>query len=385
MRAGAIASALCAAVLAGGCTTVTPVDVGGTDPVAGWNAETRDLADRTWLYAQLAINAYEDYEAFILPGDIVQRPSTGNDGIGYAYVIFDRFEGDRLAETIIAFRGTEPQFGRGGADVLLGNILGFQHDRGLGTAIAVYDQLQSLGYTQTEVSVTGHSLGGAIAHHVTDHALDDNGGAVTRSIVFNNAPRLVGFDDETLDRIAAVERGDFVGPLRAIGSAPPELHYSIDCEPGFSPGRDHGMRQLAECLTWIAAYDTPQARLSLAQNPVVEMPGSQESVVTPVPDETSAAGVPINPYVADPALARAVDARLRASETLSPHYGVRVGYRLELVLEGGEVPVEARWVRNGVLQLQSELSCRDVSVDDCAAQIVSGGETLIAAQLAAAD
>ena len=51
-----------AAALAGGCTTVTPIDRGGSDPVAGWNADTRALAQRSWLYAQLSSNAYLDYE-----------------------------------------------------------------------------------------------------------------------------------------------------------------------------------------------------------------------------------------------------------------------------------------------------------------------------------
>lgn len=378
-----MASLWCAAALVSGCTTVTPIDLGGTDPVAGWNAETRDIAGRSWLYAQLAINAYDDHEAFILPGDLVQRPAIGNDGIGYAYAIFDRFEGDRLAETIIVYRGTDPNLTEGAADVLFGAI-GTQHGRGLATARAVHEQLKLAGLDDAELSVAGHSLGGSIAHHVTEHPLDDDSRYVARSVVFNTAPRIAGLSNAAPERIALVERGDWAGVLRALGNAPADLHRSIDCQPGFAPFRDHSMRDLAECLTWIAAFDDPEARLSLAANPVVTQPAVQTGEATPLAaNDTQPSGVPINPYVNDAALARAIDAELREAEGVSPHYGSRTGYRVEVNYNAAASSAAVRWVRNGieVQALSGVLDCRETAFVECARAIIAPGRAHIAEQL----
>gem|GEM_PF-1053637 len=386
-RSGAFASVVVAAVLAGGCTTLTPISDGGTDPVAGWNAETRDLASRSWLYAQLSTNAYQDFEMFTLPGDVVQRPSSGNDGVGYAYVIFDRFEGDQLAETIIAYRGTEADLANGYLDITLGSVLGLHHDRGLATATAVENQLASIDTSQPELAVTGHSLGGAIAHHVTDHLLGEDGPVVARSIVFNDSPRVVGFGIDDVDRTAIVESGDFVGALRALGHSSEDVHYPIDCQAGFAPFRAHAIRDLAECLTWIAAYDDPAARLSLAENPNFGRPSAQADDQVPPVADTLGDGVPINPYVDDVEMRIAIDARLRASPTLSPYYEGRSGYRVVVEYDRQAGTALARWFRNGIAIADQPpmINCSAIPLARCADLIISPAETLIAEELIAVD
>ncbi|MDE1467908.1 hypothetical protein [Aurantiacibacter sp. D1-12] len=373
MRAGALASALCAAALLGGCTTSTAIDRGGANPVAGWNAGTRALAANSWLYAQLAINAYEDHEAFILPGDVVQRtPTLGNDDIGYAYVIFDRFDGDELVETIIAYRGTEPGFD----DFVLGSVLGGHHDRGLATAMAVYEQMQAPQYAQTSLSLTGHSLGGGVAMEVSEQPLGEDGEGRARIVAFNSAPRFGALDSET-DRLSIVERGDWLGFLRQFGNRPSEA-YSLDCQPGFSPGRDHSMRDLAECLTWIAAYDDPEAGLSLAQNPLIGRPVSQTSPERPrVPAEIGD-GVPINPHSNDEDIAYRLRQRLTASPVLFPWYRSRVGWRVHVDRLEGDGRLSAYWVLNGVEQSRIVLTCEEPSsIESCIDLIVSGGEAMV--------
>ncbi|VVT12135.1 hypothetical protein [Erythrobacter sp. EC-HK427] len=365
-----------AAALAGGCTTVTPIDRGGSDPVAGWNADTRALAQRSWLYAQLSSNAYLDYESYTLPGDIVQREPLPSDAVGYDFVVFDRYDGDTLVETIIAYRGTEPN----AADWVLGNIVGLQNDRGLTSARQVFVQMQEGGGEGAMLTVTGHSLGGGIAHHVTDHPISDAGDYVTRSLVFNNAPRFTGFRDDAFDRTAVTERGDWLASLRTLGNAPPDVTFSLECQPGFDPRRDHSIRNLADCLTWIAAFDDPEARLSLRANPGVDRPEAQGDARSPRELDDAPVGVPVSAYVEDAGLARAVDAALRQSDVLEPIYGIRAGYRVDVSSLLG-AKVEVVWWRNGVRQMVALVDCLGLTDTACAERVVDLGEALVQAQL----
>ena len=357
------------------------VDEGTADPIAGWNAETRAVAGNSWLYAQLSTNAYlDEKETFILPGDVVERYSAPNDRLGYSYAIYDRFEGQELVETIIAYRGTEFNY----EDWILGNFLGRQNPHALVTAIDVNAQLDVPQYADVELSVTGHSLGGALAHYVSLHQLDDEGGAITRSVVFNNSPRFSGYPNNT-DRTAVVERGDWLSVLRLFGAEPDQLYQSLNCQPGFAPIRDHAIRELAECLTWIAAYEDPDARLSVASNPAVGRPASQADDLPLPAAPTLSRGVPVNPYIDDVDLRIAVNARLLTSVVLSPFYELRVGYRVQLEGDVESGTFEAVWRRNGQEQLRAAITCSMSDVSNCADKIVTSGEVLVADQLAKID
>src|SRR5690606_32946655 len=59
----------------------------------GWCGFTRELAEESWQYAQLANNSYKDNEEFAHPpGDFVQAGEPHELESGYAYVVYDRYE-----------------------------------------------------------------------------------------------------------------------------------------------------------------------------------------------------------------------------------------------------------------------------------------------------
>ncbi len=376
MRPGSAVCAVFVSALLGGCAiTGTIPEPASGNAIAGWQENTRRVAEETWLYAQLSSNAYDDEDAFLLPGDVVLRHMEPNDGRGYAYAIYDRFEGERLAETIIAFRGTEPSV----ADWVLGNILGLQNGRALLTARSVASELGGAALT-----VTGHSLGGALAHHVTLNDLHIEGIDAPGSRVFNNSPRFSGYARDG-DRIAVVERGDWLTPLRFFGSEPNQLYTSLNCQPGYAPIRDHSIRTLAECLTWIAAYEKEEAQRALAANPLIGRPESQQSDDLPPGADREDRGIPLSPFVTDPAMARAIDASLQRSGNLSASYCPvsneapchPTGLRLHVEGNPENGPVSTRWVISGIEQAKRDFDCDPENLSECTDAIVALGVDVI--------
>ncbi len=224
----------------------------------GWCQFTREFADKTWDYAQLANDSYADKEQFpALPGGIDLVRNSDNDSSGLAYSIFDRKQNGRLVERIIAFRGSEFSFD----DWFAGNIEGKQNARGLATYRKIREELDADGFKDVPISVTGHSLGGAIAAHV---ALVVDG---VTSYAFNQSPRFVIPAEPAMsERMAVTERGEVLGGLREFYRDAPQDTLIINCRPRGAPWKDHSIRRLAQCLTWIAAYADPRAYASVVAN-----------------------------------------------------------------------------------------------------------------------
>ncbi|APE28259.1 hypothetical protein [Aurantiacibacter gangjinensis] len=377
MRSGRAALLTGLAAMLGGCAITGSVpDLPRSDVQWGWSSEERELAQHSWLYAQLASNAYADPpEEYLLPGTIVARETYGNDGIGYAYAIFDRFEDDRLAETIIAYRGTEAQrLDLLWDDAVNGNILARHDMRGLETARAVAAQVDGRGAGRQVITVTGHSLGGGIAHYVSLSPVAENGGSVTRSVVFNNAPRRSAYD-RAGNRTAIIERGDFLRFGRYFGREPVEIYRPIDCRSA----EDHSVHHLADCLTWIAAFDEPDALASLQQNPDIRRPPAQNDPADPREGEAVSRALPINLYIADIAMRRAVNDAVRQSRLLRADYDRQAGLHLFVWKEADRVDVVLQ--RNGVSVLREGLDCAGVPLQECARAVVDVVEDALPAHL----
>ncbi len=238
-------------------------------PNCGWNTDTIAMAKKTWLYAQLASNVYRDEanepQDFRLGDDIVLLDAQGNDGIGLAYSVYERRGPAGPIERIIAFRGTEGFLGKEGRkDWWYGNLTMAQQRRGLN----VYDDWRNRPEASgMPVSVTGHSLGGGISIQVS---------LCRRNVdtyVFNSSPR---FQDchETIsnNRYSVVEYGEILKLTRVFGREASQQYNSIGCTNSVTAVKQHQMRQLAECLTRIAAVagQDEGAIASLGHNPEVQ-------------------------------------------------------------------------------------------------------------------
>ena len=226
----------------------------------GWCEFTREMAVESWEYAQLSNNTYDDDEAFpVLPEGIVERYNSGNDDIGYAYAVFDRFKAGRLVETILAYRGTEASLD----DWIKGNFERRQNPRGQATYDQLRSQLDDAGWQDVPITVTGHSLGGGIATYVSLRT------PRTAAYVFNTSPRFVLPDaPEDNRRISVTERGEALRILRDFSENPPVDMYVLNCRPGGGLFTNHSVRKLAECLTWIAGYVDGRARASVVDNDI---------------------------------------------------------------------------------------------------------------------
>jgi hypothetical protein len=230
------------------------VPLTGLDHISGWADQIRAAADEAYIYTQMSANSYDDGDLYLLGPHVKTIVNVPNDRCGFAYSLFDRNEPGRHRELVIAFRGTEFTTA---PDWICGNVLARQNGRGL----ALYDRVRAATDPSIRISVTGHSLGGGIATFVS---LEREG---VDSYVFNSSPRFRHRGPAPANRrLSIVEYGEVLKAARLFGREPTQTYISINCARGFHPVRGHFIHPLANCLTRIAAYASPQARLSLACN-----------------------------------------------------------------------------------------------------------------------
>lgn len=251
-----ILAAMLAACLAA-CTHNQRVRLTDDAHPSGWHREVRATAGTTWEYAQMATNAYADHDRFLLGPNLALRHDREDAGAGFAYSVFERRSGERIVEIVIAYRGTQFEFPEIWDDIWYGNILTHQNRRGL----EVYDLWRAHVDPAIPISVTGHSLGGGIATYVSlcRPRVD--------TYIFNSSPRFRRCGRAVFNRrYAVVEHGEPLKAARLFGREATQTYTSVGCTNQAGPRWQHSIRRLAECLTRIAAWESPAARASLLRN-----------------------------------------------------------------------------------------------------------------------
>jgi pimeloyl-ACP methyl ester carboxylesterase len=235
----------------------------------GWCGFVREAAVESYAYAMLSSNAYQDKDEYLaLPPGLVEREAADTDDSGLAFSVFDRFANGssdaraKPAARIIAFRGTD--FGST-SDLLSGTLGDGQRTAALAIYAAERAYLDNNSMQDVPIEVTGHSLGGALA---TQISIDNPG---IKAFVFNTSPFFAGdpMQNDT-DRLAVAERGEFLRVLRRYKAPPAANAVIINCSPTATAAGKHSIRKLADCLTWIAAYDDKAAFSALGPNAIAK-------------------------------------------------------------------------------------------------------------------
>ena len=252
---------LAAASLLAGCAS-TGADVLGRSSLtndghpSGWALEVRQTAVDAYLYSQLALDAYQRGNAMALPAHVRLDSVVTGRVPGFSAAVYSVARGDgRPAERVIAFRGTEGKVWE--LDWIHGNLLAKQN----GDGTELFDRVRTAVPAGTPVTLTGHSLGGAIALHVS---LRREGAPV---YVFDPSSRFTrGPAPQRNCRVAVSHGYEINKVLRLLAVDPAGTYTSLSCDRSFRLFANHSMRRLAECLTQVAATEDDGALASLTLN-----------------------------------------------------------------------------------------------------------------------
>ncbi|TDX95479.1 alpha/beta hydrolase family protein [Chryseobacterium daecheongense] len=218
------------------------------DHPSGWCKEIRDISDKSWKYAQLSKNVYNKPFQFNLDQYFEKVEDFENKEMDfYATLYKDKLTG----MYVFVFRGTDSL-----KDFSTGNNPVNQKQNKYG--LEIFDQCRSK-YNFKECVVTGHSLGGGIATHISLNREAATAYTFNRSPVFRNKKNIKN------NRYTIVENGEILKAARLFGREPNQLYTSIGCSKG-NPIKQHDMKNLAECLTKIAAFENSEAKESLTLN-----------------------------------------------------------------------------------------------------------------------
>ena len=221
------------------------------DPNQVFNSQgcIQATAAEGYEYAVLAALAYEpkpppDFgvpEGFVVAESCAEPACDGTEG--YQYRVFHRLRGQQIVEKVIAFRGTD------GRDDWAANIFGNKDQNR--AALATF--LKVRGDGSIPVSVTGDSLGGALAvqvsmcHPVHKRVALDSSPRFYKSLCPGGRAITRPTDaDRTL--LLFSEHGEILSPTRWLGRNPDQLATQVNCVSGESPVAQHDVRRLAACM-----------------------------------------------------------------------------------------------------------------------------------------
>ena len=227
-----------------------------------WNACTRDAARLSYEYAQMATNVYSSVGSspFKLGPNLRPLEPLASLPSGLQYRVYERHDNGKRSEVIIAYRGTNFSSWQ---DWIFGNIGLTQRSE----ALTIFDRV----WRDYEIkpSITGHSLGGALAIQVS--LCRD----VHYNIVFDTSSRFSKrFCGATYENhnVSIVEFGEINKLLRVFGREPTQRYVSLNCIDEGNAFSQHSMEKLAACLTNIAALDASDAKVSKTLNAIPDNP-----------------------------------------------------------------------------------------------------------------
>lgn len=233
------------------CNCRSRRDLTECDHPSGWCKEIRNLSGKSWKYAQLSKNIYNKPFQFNLEKHFEKIEDFENKDIDFFATLYkDKLTG----KYIFVFRGTDSF-----KDFKTGNNPFRQKQNKYG--LLIYDKSKAK-YNFSECIVTGHSLGGGIATHISLNRENATAYTFNRSPVFRNKMNIKN------DRYTIVENGEILKLPRLFGREPNQLYTSIGCSKG-GPIAQHDMKKLADCLTRIAANEDNDAKESLLLNKII--------------------------------------------------------------------------------------------------------------------